>query len=156
MSIIPMNVRAMRRTPLLLLAALCSGASSPKQDEPPHCHQMGPYIVFFESDSAELSREAKRTLDFVIKANESACSWPMGWLMGHADTRESPSLASTRTGAIWHYLRTHGWRIQAVGSKGYGASRPRIATPPGVSERQNRRVEIFYSTADGPGKLRLP
>ncbi|WP_166745686.1 OmpA family protein [Sphingomonas naasensis] len=146
----------MRRTSLSLLALLCSAASSPQQDEPPHCHQAGPYIVFFESDSAELSREARHTLDYVVAANEGACSWPMGWLVGHTDTRERPSLASTRTSAIWRYLQTHGWRIEAVGSKAYGARRPRVVTPPGVSERQNRRVEIFYSMMDGPGKPVLP
>jgi len=137
--------QAMRGTIILLSAILSSSASAQERDAPPHCHVPPPFIVFFDPGSMALTPDAKRTLDFIVEANESACSWPSAVVRGHSDTRERSSISRARANVVLRYLRKRGWRIQQVHSRAFGAANLRVTTQQGVNERQNRRVEILYT-----------
>ncbi|RYX80005.1 hypothetical protein EON83_30435 [bacterium] len=135
----------MRQTIILLSAILSSSASAQEQGAPPHCLVPPPFIVFFDPGSMALTRDAKRTLDFIVKANDSACSWRSALIGGHSDTRERASISRARANVVLRYLRKRGWRIQQVHSRAFGAANLRVTMQQGVSERQNRRVEILYT-----------
>jgi OOP family OmpA-OmpF porin len=103
------------------------------------------YIVFFAWDKADISPVAAETLDQV--AGEYAKGRAARLILaGHAD-RSGPEpynerLSERRARAVAAYLAGKGVPMDAMQLEWYGERRPRVPTPDGVREPQNRRVEI--------------
>ena len=98
--------------------------------------------MFFEADNAYLSEEARKTLDFATNM-ATACGYGRTSVIGHTDTAEETSLAQKRVNVVSAYLAAHGIPNDDIVGTALGATRPRVPTGPDVSERQNRRVEIY-------------
>jgi outer membrane protein OmpA-like peptidoglycan-associated protein len=110
----------------------------------------GPTLVFFDWGKGELSNDAKAGLDKIAE-RYAAAPRPMT-VDGHSD-RSGPSasnLASSRMRAetVRDYLAAKGVPAGAMTVRAYGEEWPIIATPDGVREVQNRRVEIRWSAAN--------
>lgn len=103
------------------------------------------YIVFFAWDKADITPVAAEILDRV--ADEYAKGRAARLILaGHAD-RSGPEaynerLSERRARAVAAYLAARGVPMDAMQLEWYGERRPRVPTPDGVREPQNRRVEI--------------
>ena len=110
----------------------------------------GPYIVFFEWDSADITPDAASILDNAVSAYAN-CGSAQVMLAGHADRSGSPKynmgLSERRNTSVRGYLTSRGIAEGSIASEAFGEGRPRVDTADGVRELQNRRVEITY----GPG-----
>lgn len=104
----------------------------------------GPYIVFFDWGSSRITPEAGGILDNVV-ANYASCGGAGVYIDGHLDrSEESPAVSRDRAMGVRRWLSSRGIPISRIGAISYGASRPRVQTPDGVRELQNRRVEIVF------------
>jgi outer membrane protein OmpA-like peptidoglycan-associated protein len=112
----------------------------------------GPYIVFFERDKAAITPEAATILDSAIAAYDKCDNAPIT-LAGHADRSGSDklnmSLSRRRNASVRAYLTGHGVAGAAIISQAFGETAPRVPTSDGVSEAQNRRVEITFAPSSG-------
>jgi outer membrane protein OmpA-like peptidoglycan-associated protein len=72
------------------------------------------------------------------------CGSRRAFLAGHADTNEDPDLAEKRVEVVRAWLEANGVPRADIVTRAFGAEVPRIATVEGVSEPQNRRVEITF------------
>ncbi|MEY4270349.1 MAG: hypothetical protein RLZZ58_1565, partial [Pseudomonadota bacterium] len=113
---------------------------------PARCNA-GPYIVFFDWDSARLTPEAKSVLDNAIDAYGS-CGGANVRVAGYTDTSGTSSyaagLSQRMASSVTNYLVTHGVDATRVNTTAFGESQLRVPTADGVREIQNRRVEITY------------
>ena len=112
----------------------------------------GPYIVFFDWDSAEITGEAAGILDSAVASYADCSSVPI-MVAGHTD-RSGPSgynvrLSERRAAAVSSYLTARNIPEGAISTEGFGESRPRVETADGIREPQNRRVEITYGPGSG-------
>lgn len=111
----------------------------------PACN-FGPFIVFFDWDSAELNEYAKQALDQAV-ASFGDCGSPRRiYLAGHAD-RSGPAVYNLKIGerrnaAVRDYLIEKGIPAERFAEESFGEMQSRVPTPDGVREPQNRRVEI--------------
>ena len=123
----------------------------PLPDRPP-CER-GPYIVFFDWDKSDITREAAMTLDVVVSAYQ-ACTHVPVMLAGYTDRSGSDAynlgLAQRRTDAVTGYLTRSGVPPLAIEAEAYGEANPRVPTADGVRELQNRRVEIRHGQSPRP------
>ncbi|MDY7098216.1 MAG: OmpA family protein [Pseudomonadota bacterium] len=108
----------------------------------------GPYIVFFDWRASQITADARNTLTTAINAYRN-CGTAKVTVAGHTD-RSITATAATRLSAdrantVRNYLARAG-RIPAsrISTLAYGATRPRVQTPAGRRELQNRRVEITF------------
>jgi outer membrane protein OmpA-like peptidoglycan-associated protein len=107
----------------------------------------GPYVVFFEFDSAILTAEARSTLDEVV--NDAGAFEPAVVIVrGHTDRAGAEAynmaLSQRRAEAVSEYLQAHGIDAGSIAVDWFGESKPMIATADGVPEQANRRVEIEF------------
>lgn len=105
------------------------------------------YLVFFAWDRADISPAARQVLEQVA-ADYKAGRMVRLHLAGHAD-RSGPEdynmrLSERRARAVAQVLRELGVPQEAMTLAWYGETRPRVPTPDGVREAQNRRVEITW------------
>jgi outer membrane protein OmpA-like peptidoglycan-associated protein len=143
-----------------LAAALASPASA--QDdaqaaqpaaEPAHptC-KSGPYIVFFDWNTADITSEAATILDSAITAYADCSNAPVK-LAGHTDRsgtdQYNMGLSGQRNDSVSAYLTSHGIPARLVSAQALGETMPRVPTADGVQEAQNRRVEITFGAASG-------
>ena len=117
----------------------------------PAC-DVGPYIVFFDWDSAAITMEARSVLDTAASAYRD-CGNAEVMLAGHAD-RSGPQsynvrLSQRRGDAVRDYLASRGVAAERIETDAFGESRPRVTTGDGVREPQNRRVEVSYGPGSG-------
>lgn len=109
------------------------------------CGQKVAGIVFFEFDSAAAPIEAMETIDFVA-GNVAACGWPGFTVAGHADRAGSDSyndaLSLRRAQAVAALMESRGIDAGMITVSAFGESAPRVATPDGERNPQNRRVEV--------------
>jgi len=103
------------------------------------------YLVFFDFDRTEIRSDSAGILDRVVEAYQ-ALKGQVVTLIGHAD-RAGPStynqgLSVRRAVAVRDYLVDQGIRATAITTDGRGEDDPRVPTPDGVREQENRRVEI--------------
>ncbi len=103
------------------------------------------YLVFFDFDDASVRPDAASILDRVMNAIQELASTSVT-LVGHAD-RSGPDaynqrLSESRATAVENYLGDRGVPSENVSPSGRGESDPRVPTPDGVREQENRRVEI--------------
>lgn len=106
---------------------------------------LGPYIVFFEWDKADITPEAASLLDNFV-ASWKQCKAPRIALAGHTDREGGNAYnvgkSERMVAAVSAYLRARGIPASIISAEAYGESRPRVPTADGVRELQNRRVEV--------------
>ncbi len=126
-------------------AALDSG---PESDMAPDRAEA--YAVFFDFDSAALRPDVDATVQSVIRAMKDGKSVRI-IVGGHAD-RAGPgaynlALSRKRAEAVRQALLGRGAPADRITINAHGEDRPRVATPDGVREPRNRRVEITVGPA---------
>jgi OOP family OmpA-OmpF porin len=103
------------------------------------------FIIFFDFDSAAITPEAARILDDVAAAYKAGGRASVA-LVGHTDRAGSNAynvrLSQRRVDAAKGGLAQRGVPANAVSGTARGESQPRVPTPDGVREQENRRVEI--------------
>ncbi len=108
--------------------------------------EVGPYLVFFDFDSAAVKPEAEPILDRAAK-DYRQYGFARIRLVGHAD-RAGPDwyndrLSLRRAEAVKKALAARGIPADAMVTIGKGEREPLVPTEDGVREPQNRRVEIL-------------
>ncbi len=103
------------------------------------------YIVFFDFNKSELTKEATAIL------NQAAAAIKKGHMArvsvtGHTDLSGSADynmkLSKRRAEAVKHYLVRQGLKSSEISVVAKGESNPLVPTADGVREPQNRRAEI--------------
>jgi outer membrane protein OmpA-like peptidoglycan-associated protein len=105
------------------------------------------YLVFFAWDQADLTPVTQAVLNQVVADyNRGAPSRVV--IAGHADRSGTDAynaeLSEQRARNVARALVARGVPQAALDVQWFGESQPRIATPDGVREPQNRRVEIVF------------
>jgi outer membrane protein OmpA-like peptidoglycan-associated protein len=106
-----------------------------------------PYIVFFKFDKSDLGQSAKSLLKKV--AEEVSYFNPSKIIVsGHAD-RAGPesynyTLSEKRAYEVAGELGVYGVKSDILQIKAYGEKEPKVSTKDGVSNPQNRFVEIIF------------
>ncbi len=117
----------------------------PQEPTLPVLCNKGPFIVFFDWNSADITPEATTTLDSML-TSYAGCGGAAVTISGYADRsgsdRYNLGLSDRRAQGVSQYLTGKGLSGGAVTAKGYGETNPRVPTEDGVRELQNRRVEI--------------
>jgi outer membrane protein OmpA-like peptidoglycan-associated protein len=113
-------------------------------------------IVFFDSGSTSLSKQAKEKIaDLVlnpaepVKAVLKPDSTRKVCVNGHSDNT-GPETANVEVGrrraeAVAKYLVELGVPQQRIVVRSLGSSKPMVVAPPNTSEVANRRVEVVFS-----------
>jgi outer membrane protein OmpA-like peptidoglycan-associated protein/opacity protein-like surface antigen len=111
-----------------------------------------PAIVFFDWDRADLTAEARNTLNGVAE-NYRRGGQTQVVLAGHADRSGSDAynvgLSQRRANTVRDYLVTQGVPGASLTTQAFGEERPRVETADGVREPDNRRVEITFGPGSG-------
>lgn len=118
--------------------------SSQASPGPPLCGA-GPYRVFFDWNSVELTLQARATLDRAAAAY-AQCRPGQAEIVGYSD----PAFAQWRADNVRHYLGTRGVPYGLMRVEAFGESRPWVGTGDGTSDPENRRVVITYEWARPP------
>jgi OOP family OmpA-OmpF porin len=109
------------------------------------CGQKIAGIVFFEFDSAIPPVEAAQTIDFVAH-NVAACGWTGFTVAGHTDRAGgdgyNDALSMRRAQAVAALMEGKGINSSIIAVNAFGETSPRVPTPDGERNPQNRRVEI--------------
>lgn len=125
-------LNAMRARPA---AAPVAPAAPPARD----------YLVFFDFDRSNIRPDAADVLRRVSTAFRSLNSNQVD-LIGHADRSGADAynqrLSQRRAQSVKDYLSRQGVPSNAITATGRGEADPRVPTPDGVREQENRRVEI--------------
>jgi outer membrane protein OmpA-like peptidoglycan-associated protein len=112
---------------------------------PPVVCNKGPFIVFFDWDSSDISPDAAKILDSMV-ASYAGCGSAAVTVAGYADRSGSDSynqgLSVRRANSVRQYLGPRSVPDSAMTVQGFGETNPRVPTADGVRELQNRRVEI--------------
>jgi len=117
-------------------------AAGPVEPEP-----VGPFVVYFDWDSAELTAEARAEIaEAADLAIEKA---PIKLLLkGHADTTGADNynvdLSKKRAKAVQDALVAAGVSADSISTWGYGEGELAVWTNDNVRERMNRRVQIIF------------
>jgi len=106
-----------------------------------------PYIVYFDSDSAELDAAAMATLQQVAEGYKKR--HPSQLLVaGHTDTRGDKKynmgLSRYRSNEVGNALMTLGVPRNAVSKSRHGENAVAVDTGDNMSDRKNRRVSITF------------
>jgi outer membrane protein OmpA-like peptidoglycan-associated protein len=103
------------------------------------------YLIFFDFDKTDIRADSAGILEQVIEAIGALNAKGAG-LIGHADRAGSnaynQSLSERRADAVKDFLAGRGVPAGQISTQGRGETDPRVPTPDGVREEQNRRVEI--------------
>ncbi len=83
-------------------------------------------------------------LDNVVEQRGN-CGSTRAIIGGHTDTSEPRSLSRQRAVAARAYMAGTGLPLSELTIYWFGSDKPRVPTPPGKREGQNRRVEIIYA-----------
>jgi outer membrane protein OmpA-like peptidoglycan-associated protein len=133
----------------LAFAALASPAAAQKTAE--QC-VAGPFMVFFDANSDKISPQGAAILDNVVAAYQS-CGQAQVMIAGHTDRKGreqyNVGLSQRIAGNVRSYLAGHGIPDGVMTTQAFGESRPLVETKDGVSEPQNRRVEITFGPGSG-------
>lgn len=105
----------------------------------------GPYIVFFDFDSAELTDQSRAILD-VAAEQIPAADVTRIMIVGHTDTAGANSyndaLSTRRAEAVAAYLAAAGISRGMMSISARGESDLAVSTADNIREPRNRRVEI--------------
>ena len=112
----------------------------------------GPYIVFFDWDKDNITADAAQTLDNAVSAYAN-CNNTQVMIAGYADRSGRPTynvgLSQRRANNVQSYVAARGIPAGAITTRAFGETSPRVPTPDGVRNDQNRRVEINYGPGSG-------
>lgn len=109
------------------------------------------YLVFFDWNSAGLTDRARTIISTAVR-NSASAQYTRIEVNGHADAsgQQTPAgraynqaLSLERAKAVQAELVRDGIASGMIDVHAYGATKPLIATAPGMREPQNRRVEII-------------
>ena len=124
---------------------------APTPPRPPVCNS-GPYIVFFDWDKDNITADAAQTLDNAISAYRN-CGNSAVTIAGNADrsgnARYNVGLSQRRANNVQSYLTARGIPGSATRTIANGENNPRVPTPDGVRNDQNRNVQINYGPGSG-------
>ena len=113
---------------------------------------VGPFIVFFDWDRADITPQASSILDNAAEQYRATGNAQVV-LAGHADRSGSDQynvgLSQRRAEAVRQYLAGRGIPEGVMRTEAFGESRPAVETADGVREPQNRRVEITFGPGSG-------
>ena len=133
-----------RRSILILASFLLLPLRAMAQNVPPPPGPVGdcfpgPWIVFFARNGSTLSREAKSILVGIL---DDGCGPFRLVLTGHAGGGERLGVGRRRAEAVRNFLRKGGTASRDLKIQDHGTSKPGVPIVPGVSDIQNRRVEM--------------
>ena len=116
------------------------------------CPPVGPFIVFFDWDRADITPQAASILDNAAEQYRATGNAQVV-LAGHADRSGSDQynvgLSQRRAENVRQYLAGRGIPEGVMRTEAFGESRPAVETADGVREPQNRRVEITFGPGSG-------
>src|SRR5215467_7704160 len=132
----------------------CNGEQQAPSQEPNYV------LVFFDSGSTSLNKQAKQKLSDVmveptepIKAVLKPDSPRMICVTGHADAVGSESnnkeLGQRRAVAVAKYMIELGAPEKRITVGSLGSAKPLVVTPPNTSAAANRRVEVVFGCEPG-------
>jgi len=104
------------------------------------------YMLYFKSNSLELTEKSKRLLDIVLQSikDRSPC---MVDIIGHTDTIDSNEknikVSLQRAKYISSMIKKMNIKVVSLSTKGYGEEDLLVKTADNVEEQKNRAVEIF-------------
>ena len=111
----------------------------------PACDELIAGIVFYEWDSAQTPDSAMPTIQAAAQ-NLATCGWKGLSISGHADHSGSDAyndaISRRRAEAVAQLLIGQGASANLIEVKSFGESEPKVPTPDGERNPQNRRVEI--------------
>lgn len=111
----------------------------------PACSETIAGIVFFEWDSAVVPDSAAPIIQTAAQ-NMRACGWKGLTVTGHTDRSGgdpyNDKLSQRRAEAVAQMLGGQGADRGALAVSGHGETEPKVPTPDGERNPQNRRVEI--------------
>lgn len=111
----------------------------------PACGEPIAGIVFFDWDSAAPPESAAPIIQAAVQ-NLKACGWKGLGIAGHTDRSGSEAynnaLSMRRAEAVAQMMTVQGADRGALAVSGHGESEPKVPTPDGERNPQNRRVEI--------------
>ncbi|MCU0353962.1 MAG: OmpA family protein [Cytophagales bacterium] len=103
------------------------------------------YIVYFDTDKADLKADAKPELDKVFEFLKKNPSYGVR-IAGHTDNSGTPernlTISENRAKAVVGYLAAKGIAAKRTSAKGYGQTEPLNANSNEEEKKKNRRVEI--------------
>jgi len=112
----------------------------------------GPFMVFFDRNSAVITPQAAAILDNAASAYRT-CGQAQVMIAGHTDRKGRESynvgLSQRVAAAVRAYFAGRGIPGGVMTTEAFGESRPLVETADGVSEAQNRRVEITFGPGSG-------
>jgi OOP family OmpA-OmpF porin len=135
---------------MALLDKLTPKAAAPAPPTPPQATPAAPlpqvYLVFFAFDKFDISPVAQRVLDKMIDDFHATGSARLD-VQGHTDLAGSVEynlkLSERRAEAVKRYLIAHGVKDTQIRTEWFGKSHPRVPTPDGMRNQDNRRAEIY-------------
>lgn len=103
------------------------------------------YVIFFLLGQTEVDPRSSETLKSAIDAARTTRNVDIG-VVGHADAigdeNENQALSLRRAQAIRDALVRDGVQPSSIEISYHGSNNPRVPTPRGVPEPENRRVEV--------------
>jgi outer membrane protein OmpA-like peptidoglycan-associated protein len=103
------------------------------------------FLVFFDFDRSNLTADARHVIDAAIASYRSTGSARVE-VSGYTDLAGTQAynlrLSQRRADAVANYMMHQGLPKNVMDVKWFGKQHPRVPTPDGVREPQNRRVEI--------------
>jgi outer membrane protein OmpA-like peptidoglycan-associated protein len=103
------------------------------------------FLVFFDFDKYNLTADARRVIDAAAASYKATGSARID-VSGYTDLAGTQAynlrLSQRRADAVATYLEKQGVPKNVMDVKWFGKEHPRVPTPDGVREPQNRRVEI--------------
>ncbi len=104
--------------------------------------QTGPFILFFDKNSAFIDAEAREVLDYAILAAEN-CVARYPQVAGHTDKVENPEVGQLRVEVTRKYLEARGFPSTHITGHNFGSDRPRMRERARGEEPENRRIELM-------------
>ncbi len=105
------------------------------------------FIVFFDFDKSTLTPEGKKVVDAAAAAYKSGGRAKIS-VAGYTDRAGTPTynmaLSKRRADTVQAALVKDGVPASQIAATWFGEEHPRVPTPDGVREPQNRRVEIEF------------
>ena len=130
---------------LAMPQAAAAPAPEPGPEEPATVPPPQDYLVFFDFDKSNIRKDAGIMLDRLLAAVEEL-KVDRIQLTGYTDRAGAAAynqrLSERRARAVRDYLVRKGVAPSGITMVGKGEADPRVPTPDGVREQENRRVEI--------------
>lgn len=121
-------------------------APAPVVEQPKPVPQV--YLVFFDFGKANVSPVAAQVLDRAIEDFNKTGAVTFD-VRGYADRAGTDTynekLSERRADAVKKYVLSHGVQASNIKTAWFGENNPRVQTPDGVRNQENRRAEIYLT-----------